>query len=164
MSETIPPKGPVPVTDAAAELEAIWRTEIPPAAAMRITVVALDRAGIIVSAGLEANRNLHGTAFAGSLFSVAALAGWGMTWYALRERAVDASIVLAKSRIRYLRAVTETIVCRCVFDWMAHESRLETLVAEGKGTFPLSATIRSAGGRAVVFEGDYAVRLARSVS
>jgi thioesterase domain-containing protein len=151
------------VNDRAPKLAAIWHTQIPLAAAMHIEIETLTAAEIVVRADLAANRNLHGTAFAGSLFSVAALAGWGMTWALLDARRIRGHIVLAESRIRYVRAVKEDIVCRCAVDATA-AARLEILATKGKSVVPLQATIECAGQPAVRFDGDYAVRVEPSAA
>jgi thioesterase domain-containing protein len=57
----------------------------------------------VVRAELEPNINVHGTAFAGSLYAIAALCGWGMTWLQLKTRHIDGSIVIAEGNIRYAR-------------------------------------------------------------
>lgn len=128
---------------------------------MQIEIAELSDAELVVRAGLEANRNLHGTAFAGSLFSISALAGWGMIWIALRSRQLDGHIVLGRASIRYSEAVTGEIVCRCAFDWGAQNARLAKLAATGKAVFPLIAAISGRTGALVHFEGDYAVRAER---
>ena len=59
------------------ELQTLWHRDIPPAAAMAIEVAGYDGRTLSVRAPLAANRNVHGTAFAGSLFSACVLTGWG---------------------------------------------------------------------------------------
>ena len=46
------------------------------------------------------NQNPHHTLFAGSLFSLATLTGWGLIWLMLRERQ-GGTIILADAHIRY---------------------------------------------------------------
>ena len=72
-----------------------------------------------IRAALAPNVNVHGTAFAGSLYAIAALCGWGSTWLALRSRALGAHIVIADGHIKYARPVAETIVATCLFDPVA---------------------------------------------
>ena len=47
------------------------------------------------------NQNPHHTLFAGSLFSLATLTGWGLIWLMLRERHLGGTIILADAHIRY---------------------------------------------------------------
>mgnify|MGYP003508731317 CR=1 FL=1 len=79
------------------------------AAAMAIAVETYDGTTLTVRAPLAPNRNLHGTAFAGALFSVCVLTGWGATWLRFREQGLTGLIVVADSRIEYHKAVTGDI-------------------------------------------------------
>ncbi|HLF12915.1 MAG TPA: YiiD C-terminal domain-containing protein, partial [Gammaproteobacteria bacterium] len=89
-----------------AELHSTWHEEIPLAAAMGIEVVSFARDELVVRAPLAPNTNVHGTAFAGSLFSICVLTCWGRVWLALRQQGLAARIVVADSQIKYRKAVT----------------------------------------------------------
>ena len=141
-----------------AELESAWRQGIPLAAAMGIEIVGYADDELVLRAALAPNINVHGTAFAGSLYAICALAGWGAIWLPLRARGRDPHIVLSEAQIDYGRAVEETIVCRCRFDPETQAPNLAQLETTGSGLFPLTATIESGGRRAVRFEGEYAVK------
>ena len=140
-----------------AELTATWHRDIPLAAAMSIGVESYDGRTLAVRAPLEANRNLHGTAFAGSLFSACVLTGWGATWLALRERGLTGVIVVADSKIQYRKAVTSELVCRCSPDGAALAAGVEQLEQKGRASFDLVCTIDSGEKRAVTFTGVYVV-------
>jgi thioesterase domain-containing protein len=140
-----------------AELQATWHHDIPPAAAMAIEVTAYDGRTLMVRAPLAANRNVHGTAFAGSLFSVCVLTGWGATWLALRERGLAGSIVVADSQIRYRKAVSGDIVCRCTTEPQSLDTAFAGFSASGRARLPLSCTIDAGDKLAVAFEGTYVV-------
>ena len=47
----------------------------------------------------------HHTLFAGSLFSLATLTGWGLIWL-LRERHLGGTIILADAHIRYSKPIS----------------------------------------------------------
>jgi thioesterase domain-containing protein len=145
------------IEELAAELQATWYREIPLAAAMELGIAACASDEIAVRAPLGPNRNLHGTAFAGSLFSLCVLTGWGLTWLALRQRALDGVIVVADSRIRYRKAVSDEIVCRCRAEKGLLDERLAALAAAGRASLPLLCTIEAGDKRAVTFEGEYVV-------
>ncbi len=121
----------------ATELQSIWHREIPLAAAIDVQVASCTDGELVVRAPLEPNRNLHGTAFAGSLFSVCALTGWGMTWLALRQRSLGGLIVIADSRIQYRKAVSGEILCRCVAERPALDAAFASLAATGRAKVPL---------------------------
>jgi thioesterase domain-containing protein len=144
--------------DLRSELELTWHREIPLAAAMDIRAVAYDGQTLLVRAPLAANRNLHGTAFAGSLFSACVLTGWGVVWLALRERGLLGAIVVSDSNIHYRKAVAGDLVCRCTAKADALRVGLEQLATSGRAAFDLVCTIDAADKRAVTFTGKYVVQ------
>lgn len=141
-----------------AELEATWHRDIPPAAAMAIAVARYDGTVLEVRAPLAANRNVHGTVFAGSLFSICVLTGWGTTWLGLRRHGVSGSIVVAESHIKYRRAVGEDVLCRCSAEPATIDGAASQLEATGRASLALRCTIDAGGKPAVTFEGNYVVR------
>jgi thioesterase domain-containing protein len=101
---------------------ALWRT-IPVTRAMRVRVPPCaeqpgeeeekDARPLCVAAPLHENRNIHGTAFAGSLHAAAVLAGWG--WLELHARRGggrlgEANVVVRATHMRYLAPVTADFV------------------------------------------------------
>jgi len=144
-----------------AELERTWHDEIPISKAMGIRVGEFANDRLVVRARLEPNINVHGTAFAGSLYAIAALCGWGMTWLQLRTHAIDGSIVIADGRIHYERPVKSEIVATCRFAADEHAEVLARLKSDGKARFPLECLIDTHGEVAARFGGDYAVRIER---
>jgi thioesterase domain-containing protein len=140
-----------------AELQATWHRDIPPAAAMAIAVAAYDGRTLTVRAPLEANRNVHGTAFAGSLFSACVLTGWGATWLALRERGLEGSIVVSESQIKYRKAVAGDLVCRCTTDPRSLDAAFAGFATTGRASLPLACTIKVDDKLAVAFEGTYVI-------
>jgi thioesterase domain-containing protein len=141
------------------ELESAWRRGIPLVTAIGLEIASYADDELVLRAALAPNINVHGTAFAGSLYSICALAGWGAIWLPLRARGREPHIVLSEAQIDYSRAVEEAIVCRCRFDPDTQAPNLAQLEKTGSGLFPLAATIESGGRRAVRFEGEYAVKL-----
>lgn len=143
-----------------AELQATWLREIPLAAALGIELAAAEAGELIVRAPLVPNRNLHGTAFAGSLYSVCVLAGWGIVWLALRQAGHDGLIVATDCRIQYRRAVTGEIVCRCKLDATTVDRAVTEFAAAGRTELAVDCVIGAPPRQAVLFHGTYAVRAA----
>jgi thioesterase domain-containing protein len=139
------------------ELETTWHREIPLAAAMSIGVAGYDGRTLTVRAPLPPNRNVHGTAFAGSLFSTCVLTGWGAVWLALRERGLAGAIVVADSTVNYRKAVAGELVCCCTPDPEALRAGLEPFATQGRASFDLVCGIDHADKRAVTFTGKYVV-------
>ena len=144
-----------------AELERTWHEEIPISKAMGIRVTDFANDQLVVRAELEPNINVHGTAFAGSLYAIAALCGWGMTWLQLKTRRMDGSIVIANGQIHYERPVKEPIVATCRFILADQSDALARLKSQGKTRFDLECVIRANGNDAARFTGEYAVRVER---
>jgi thioesterase domain-containing protein len=141
------------------QLQRIWHREIPISAAMGIEVVEFANDHLMVRAPLPPNVNVHGTAFAGSLYAVAALCGWGMTWLQLQTRAIDASIVIADGHIHYAAPVNAAIEAVCEFTGAALDAAMTHLASSGKARIALDCSISCAGVEAASFSGNYAVRL-----
>jgi thioesterase domain-containing protein len=141
-------------------LEAIWHEQIPLSKAMTLTIEDFEDHILTTRAALAPNVNVHGTAFAGSLYAIQALTGWGMMHLQLKLNDLDASIVIASGQIDYAKPVAEDIRVRCSFG--EHLDEFEKLKTTGKGRFPLTAEVLLAdGSTAGGFSGLYAVRLNR---
>jgi thioesterase domain-containing protein len=153
-----------PVNDRTAlcnELTATWHREIPIVAAMGITVEGYDGEALTVRAPLQPNRNIHGTTFAGSLYTTCVLTGWGGIWLALRERGLTATIYAADSTIQYRKGVYGDFVCRCALDVVTVAAALDKLEATGRASVELTCTIESDAKAAVKFTGRYVVHTKR---
>lgn len=136
-----------------------WRSGIPLTEAMNLAPLRFADETLTVAAELAPNVNVHGTAFAGSLYAVAALAGWGLIQLALRRAGIDGSIVIAEGRIRYLLPVRARIVATCSMPAGVLAAGLSGLAGPaGKARFPLHAQIEAGNDVGVRFEGVYAVQ------
>ena len=138
------------------ELQSIWHTRIPISKAMGIQATGYDGVTLSARAGLAENITVHGTAFAGSLYAIAALSGWGITLLKLKEAGLDGSIVIASGHIDYARPVSGDIDVTCRFDAGAQLTAMDKLRGTGKCRFELAVTI---GAGAARFNGNYAVLL-----
>ena len=146
--------------DLCTDLQAIWYQQIPLSKAMDMRIVDFADNTLTCCASLAPNVNVHGTAFAGSLYAVQALTGWGMMHLQLQLHELDASIVIANGQIDYAKPVAEEIVVSCSF--AGQEAAMDTLQKSGKGRFQLTSEVHlSDGSGAGSFSGLYAVRLNR---
>jgi thioesterase domain-containing protein len=144
------------------ELTATWHREIPIVAAMGVTVEGYDGRSLKVRAPFEPNRNVHGTTFAGSLYSVCVLTGWGAVWLALRERGLAGVIYAAESTVQYRKGVDDDLLCVCTPDAAPLRVGIEQFVTAGRATFDLVCSIDHADKRAVTFAGKYVVHSKRA--
>ena len=108
------------------------------------------------SADLDANLNLHNTMFAGSIYSLATLTGWGATYLALKEAGLEGSIVLADASIKYLKPLN-TDPRGCV-DLQACKGKLSDLEADGKTSYVVPVIIYDGDNVVAEFEGVFAVK------
>lgn len=134
---------------------------IPISAAMDIHVEVASPARILLSAPLGPNVNHRGTAFGGSIASLAVLAGWSWLWVVLRERAVLPELVIQNSHTDYLRPIEGEFAAelRPPTD-EAFALFLRGLEEHGKGRIELRVEVLGAGEIAARFTGTY-VALAR---
>ena len=115
--------------------------EIPLADAMDFSITQLSEHSIQVNAPLSENVNVHGTGFAGSLYSAAILSAWGLTTHILEQTEHDADVVVAKAEIRYKDPVHTDIRCRCEVETEACEVFLKHLDSRGRGRLSLVVEI-----------------------
>jgi len=127
----------------AAELQEKIRSTIPLSEAMQFEIVSLDQNSILVHAPLSPNVNIHGTGFAGSIYSLAVLTGWAMCMHVLTRENIKGQLVVGKAEIKYRSAVTGDIDCRCVIDEQIRQSFVERITTTGKAKVALEIVVGS---------------------
>jgi thioesterase domain-containing protein len=83
-------------------LKVALEREIPLTRHLALEVEKADDARVQLCAPLAPNRNHRGTAFGGSLFSLAVLTGWAWTTRYLAIHDIPADALIQESSIRYL--------------------------------------------------------------
>src|SRR3569833_1080547 len=137
------------------ELGRTLQDEIPLTRAIGISPAWEDE-GLELWAPLAPNVNHKDTAFAGSLASMATLAGWSFLWLLLRQEGLVGKIVIQDCSVRYLRPVTREIRARCAApDPSALQSFLATFRKRGRARIELRAEIREGDQLAVELVGRY---------
>ena len=126
---------------AARQLTRKIRDGIPVSAAMQFSIDRLETSGIRVSAPLEANFNVHGTGFAGSIYSIAILTGWALCTHIIDEAGLDADLVVGKAEIAYKAPVETDLACRCDASDNEREAFVEGLRSRGKGRLALEIDV-----------------------
>ena len=101
-------------------LQQTWHQTIPLSAFMQLSIEQFDGHLLACRAPLTPNKNLHHTMFAGSIYSLLTLTGWGLVWLQLQALGVHGDIVLADAEIRYLAPVRQ-------------DARAEVLMSEACG-------------------------------
>ncbi|MGY0585448.1 MAG: bifunctional GNAT family N-acetyltransferase/hotdog fold thioesterase, partial [Paraglaciecola chathamensis] len=88
------------------ELQDTWHDTIPISEQMGIKLYQYSGKTLENRASLNRNINLHGTMFAGSIFSLATLTGWGMIFLQLKQKNLAGEIVLGDGNIHYHKPIT----------------------------------------------------------
>ena len=122
-----------------------------------ISVECADDAALGLTAPLIANANYQGTAFGGSLFSVAVLTGWAWVARFVDSRRLAADAVIQESTIRYLAPVRGVLRASLVLPDTAEIERFAKMLQRARrGRIRLRVEIRQEPTVAAEFEGVYA--------
>ncbi len=137
-------------------LELYLHRHIPLSKAMEVRVIGADEKGVELEAPLSPNLNHRGTAFGGSVSSLAVLSAWAFLHVRLAVEGQAARIVIQKSEFIYLKPIPGAFRAFCPAppapEW---EKLLASLNRKGKGRIALEAEVRCAGAVAGRFAGDY---------
>ena len=129
--------------NAATALEQKIRRAIPLSDAMQFSIRELSLDAIRVAAPLEPNINIHGTGFAGSIYSLGVLTGWSLCTHIMQELGVEAELVVARAEIRYRAPVNGELECSCACSMAQRESFQKGIAEVGKGKLQLDIEIGS---------------------
>jgi len=125
-----------------------------------IVVERADDSGIVLSAPLGPNANHKGTAFGGSLFSVAVLTGWAWVTRYLAAADLAADAVIQESTIRYLVPVQGVLRASLAPPTAAQIEKFgKMLQRAGRGRIRLRVDIRHGEMLASEFEGVFAAAI-----
>ena len=94
------------LADNSNNLEEIWHKTIPLSKAMNISIGHFDGDNFVTSCDPAFNKNLHNTMFAGSIYTLATLTGWGWVYLLLEKNNRQGHIVLADANIKYLAPIS----------------------------------------------------------
>ena len=140
----------------ASQLEQYLHAEIPLSAAMRVSVSAIDAAGVTLSAPLAANINHHETVFGGSAAALAILAGWSLIHVRLHAADLPARLVIQRNSMEYERPITGDFTARSAFESEASWSAFAAMLRRrGRARLTVVATLEHAGVRAGGFIGQF---------
>ncbi|MCP4333694.1 MAG: DUF4442 domain-containing protein [Gammaproteobacteria bacterium] len=117
------------------------RGAIPLSEPMQFSIDNLSQDEIRVSAPLQPNINIHGTGFAGSIYSLSVLTGWALCTHIMDELAMDGDLVVGKAEISYRAPVKTDLECQCQATAEQRQSFLQQFRDQGKGRLALEITI-----------------------
>jgi len=146
--------------DGAERLNRSFGERIPLTGHLGLAITAYDGRCLRMDATLAPNLNDKGTAFAGSIASLATLAGWALITLLLEERLGPAEVAVYRSEISYRRPIDGDFYALCRLPQEAELGPFwQTLKQTGKGRLELAVTVAQGDEERVRFKGAYAVRL-----
>lgn len=116
---------------------------------MGYQILELDSRHIVVEAPLKPNVNIHGSGFAGSIYSLGALIAWALGSYIVDQAGLDAELVITEASIRYRTPIRESIHCFCRVSEDDRQHFVAKLHDQGKARFAVEVKI---GKRAVLMQ------------
>ena len=137
-------------------LQEYMLAEVPVARAMQVRVAALESRRIRLTAPLAVNDNHKGTAFGGSQYALAALAGWGLLVATLWREKLPGEIVIRDGEIRYDAPVRGDLDLVCEpAEAGAMDRFLDAYRRHHLARIALAGSIAGPNGPAMRFNGNY---------
>ena len=129
---------------------------------MGIVVESADDAAVVLRAPLALNANYKGTAFGGSLYSVAVLAGWAWVTRHLAAQDVAADTVIQESSVHFLHPVEGELRATALAPDAARIDKFRKMIdRSGRGRIRLRVEIQYDQALAMLFEGVFAAGVRR---
>ena len=143
-------------------LQQLIDREIMLAKPMGIIVEAADETAVVLRAPLAPNANHKGTAFGGSLYSIAVLTGWAWITRFLATRKLDAEAVIQESSMRFLAPVHGEMRSSIEIPGEADIDKFQKmLLRAARGRIRLQVNVHAGATLATVFDGLFAAAMRR---
>lgn len=141
--------------------ENMLHTKIPMTKYMNLSLESYDDQALITKAPLEENINDKGTAFGGSLSTIAIMSSWSMCNFILDEFNLSSeNIVIINNTTNFTAPVTKELVCHTK---KPTKEQLETLQnklnTKRSGSIKIQASIIEDDNVCMEFEGVYVIKL-----
>jgi thioesterase domain-containing protein len=143
-------------------LQQLIDREIMLAKPMGIIVESADETAVVLRAPLAPNANHKGTAFGGSLYSIAVLTGWAWITRFLATRRLDAEAVIQESSMRFLAPVHGEMRSSIEIPGDAEIDKFQRmLLRAARGRIRLQVNVHAGATLATVFDGLFAAAMRR---
>lgn len=140
----------------AAALGAYLHEHIPISRAMAVTVVVSDARRVVLEVPLEPNSNHRGTAFGGSVSTLATLAGWATVHTRLAASGLVGNTVIQHGSIHYDAPITGSFRAICpAVETATWERFVRTVERRGRGRIRVDVTVEAGGVAAARFRCAY---------
>ncbi|GGP43718.1 thioesterase domain-containing protein [Shewanella saliphila] len=97
------------------QLQNTWHSTIPLSQFMQVKPLSFSGTELQVTAPLAPNINLHNTMFAGSIYTLMTLTGWGMLWLQQQRLTLQGDIVIADASVKYIKPITAEPVAKVIW-------------------------------------------------
>jgi thioesterase domain-containing protein len=129
---------------------------------MGVIVESANDLSLVLRAPLAPNANHKGTAFGGSLYSLAVLTGWAWLTRFLATRRLDAEAVIQESSMRFLKPVHgEMRACLEIPAAADIDKFQKMLVRADRGRIRLQVKMHEGSALATIFDGLFAAAMRR---
>lgn len=143
-------------------LQELINRDIMLARPMGVIVEAADDAGIVLRAPLPPNANHKGTAFGGSLYSLAVLTGWAWLTRFVACADINADAVIQESSMQFLLPVKGDLRAVIAAPAEAEVDKFRKLLLRaGRARIRLRVEMHQGSQLATVFEGLFAAAMRR---
>lgn len=132
--------------------------EIPLTAAMQARVVRSVPGLVEISAPLAPNKNVHGTAFAGSLSTLGLITGWVALDRGLHDAELKAHLVAQKNECIFHAPATQELRAIARLPTEEWAQFIATLQSKGRARINVITEIRAGDTLAVTHTGTYAAK------
>jgi thioesterase domain-containing protein len=131
---------------------------IPLAKAMDVEVIDVNKHSLTLKAPLSSNSNMHGTAFGGSLSSIALLTGWSLIHSNVNDQWLpQGDLVIAEAHIVYEKPVATDLVAQAKIDQEQLTSFIEKYKEKGKARITVDIEVKTDKGPGCRMQGCYAL-------
>lgn len=137
------------------KLRDIWHKTIPLSKAMNINISHFDNEKLVTNCDPSFNKNLHNTMFAGSIYTLATLTGWGWIYLLLEKNNSQGDIVLADANIKYLAPIPGVACAKTQHQFV--EGDVVNIEKTDKARILITVNIYSGDKIAATFKGKYVV-------
>jgi len=139
------------------QLTTTWHQTIPLSKAMNIELSYYDENTLITHCEQSFNKNLHNTMFAGSIYTLATLTGWGWVYMQLEHANLQANAdtVLAEGKIRYVAPIADNAYAKTRIELVS--GQIKPITLNKKARFNVTVEVYSGDKVAATFNGQYVV-------
>lgn len=124
-----------------------------------LTLLPLDleasQEELAIYTSFEESRNHHGTAFAGSIYTLAVTTGLVATHAILNKNLDEAAVVIGQAEIKYHKPIIKDYVAKMNFENLEKEEFIKSFTTDFKAHTTLNIEIFEADKLCVEFKGEY---------